>query len=168
MIDLDKFDKFFGPSGSIRKHVLSRLEHLRENKIIGKSLEAGVRLSYEGNSQWDFLWDSNLITESLNVSWVELTWVFSESEDTPTCGVMVWDLKKDDRFKACPRCFKYYLYKYGDGYIKEVYDDLCDRCLQVMLQEYADHPTMDGYFAQHPSLAHSRHIKIGEIPENSP
>jgi hypothetical protein len=149
LIDLEKFDKFFGVHGTIRKHVLQKMENLRQSKVIGKSSEAGVELIWCGpyrSDQSKAFWDGNAVREALNVSWVEMNWGVSPSFD---CVITVWDLKGDPEFVNCPRCYMYH--KSNNNY-----DNLCFRCGQLMMSNYANHPTMDDYFNDRPKLSHTR------------
>lgn len=137
MIDLDKFNTYFGPNSSIRKATLKKIEEMREAKTISKSIECGVSILWCGPDESGAFWDSETAKTALNVSWVEMRYAVSPTYDVV---VYVWDLKGDSEFVQCPRCNKFHKQKSN-------YDLLCDNCMRVMLTNYPNHHTLNQYFA---------------------
>lgn len=127
----------------LRKDFLKIAEEFREAKIIGKSEELAIHIIWGGDDPRRALWHGEFFQSQLKCSWVEMSY-----EETPgelSWNIRAWNIKIDPSFCQCTRCFLYHINK-------DNYDNLCTRCLKVMLQGYADHPMMDTYFEQRPHL----------------
>ena len=120
---MNKWDKLL----AIRKDVAKALELARENKGIGNSLEAKVKLKPVDTDQKKFLEDNyDRLADLFIVSQVELVESLEEDHtgEETEIDVLVMEAEGD----KCQRCWKYSTTVGKD----EEYDDLCDRCADVL------------------------------------
>ncbi|MCM8810145.1 MAG: isoleucine--tRNA ligase, partial [Candidatus Omnitrophica bacterium] len=114
---LKRWDKFF----EIRKIVLKKIEEKREQKIIGSSLESKIIIKCDKETT-EFLKSFYKINTLFIVSEVEIL----ESENFE---VIVEKTKN----KKCQRCWVYFPEVGKD----EKYPELCDKCINVIKQEFS-------------------------------
>jgi isoleucyl-tRNA synthetase len=110
---------------SVRSDVLAKLEGLRAEKLIGKSLEAIVTLNVSGHSESDARLQRYAIAlpELFNVSEVEfLTVAHNDPDYLPTMAV-----RRSERPK-CERCWRY-IPDVGDN---ACYPTVCLRCADAL------------------------------------
>jgi len=136
---------------SVREQVLLRLEELRKDKKIGKSLEARVRISADPEAMALLARYEGALKEVLNVSQVEfhpfkspdekVHWTqdhthaishqFGEPQVIHTLKVEVLDAEGH----KCNRCWNYYPDS-SDQHVRKFgpWDNVCGRCADALKQ----------------------------------
>ena len=109
------FEKFF----AVKDDVFKALEEARDEKVIGKGLEAKVMIHATGKTKEALETLKPYLKQLFIVSLVEL--VDEELPKYNVCGVKI---EKFDGMK-CERCWNYYEES-------EMHDDICDRCYHVL------------------------------------
>ena len=109
------FEKFF----AVKDDVFKALEEARDEKVIGKGLEAKVMIHAKGKTKEALETLKPYLKQLLIVSLVEL--VEEELPKYNVCGVKI---EKFDGAK-CERCWNYYEED-------EMHGDICDRCYHVL------------------------------------
>lgn len=98
-----------------RKNVQASLEPLQKEKLVKSRTEAGVNLTLENDEYNNF----HKLSEYFNLN--ELLGVSQHSLDKGNFTLSVYDLKNDNNFKKCPRCWNYELFS-------EFKNDMCKPC----------------------------------------
>jgi isoleucyl-tRNA synthetase len=123
---------------TLRSVAFGAMEELRAKGDIGKGEEAKLQIHLEG-SRTDLrgMIDSRLVKEICKVSDAFFTWEY-KNQDGFACSVTAESIKSNENYTQCPRCWFYHSIEF----FPPNYDNLCDRCCRVMVQEYPDHPSV--------------------------
>ena len=123
----------------IKSAVNIEIEKLRSENLMGSAKEAVVELDLFLNWKTDsFFFNPQMIKTICKVSDVFLT--LKESSSTPSFKIIsVRNAKDDGDFALCPRCDQYI---FSPEHNRRNYDNLCDRCCAVLVQDFPEHDSV--------------------------